>query len=77
MYCWIESFGVVFIEHHGFSLGENGLAFIVRIHFMAEKILLRRLPDFTQSLPVGGLVAYVVFLPYINKVLKPKFADGC
>ncbi|KAI0768444.1 MFS general substrate transporter [Irpex lacteus] len=56
LYCWIESFGVVFIEHHGFSLGENGLAFI--------------------SLPVGGLVAYIVFLPYINKVLKPKFADG-
>lgn len=40
-------------------------------------MLFRRLTKFTQSLPVGGLVAYVVFLPYINKVLKPKFADGC
>ncbi|KAI0699229.1 MFS general substrate transporter [Cytidiella melzeri] len=28
LYCWIESFGVVFIEQHGFNLGENGLAFI-------------------------------------------------
>jgi len=28
LYCWIESFGVVFIEHHGFNLGENGLSFL-------------------------------------------------
>ncbi|KAI0341879.1 MFS general substrate transporter [Trametopsis cervina] len=28
LYCWIESFGVVFVGMHGFSLGENGLAFI-------------------------------------------------
>lgn len=30
LYCWIESFGVVFIGNHGFNLGQNGLAFIVR-----------------------------------------------
>lgn len=29
LYCWIESFGVVFIGNHGFNLGQNGLAFIV------------------------------------------------
>lgn len=29
LYCWIESFSVVFIEKHHFNLGQNGLAFIV------------------------------------------------
>lgn len=29
LYIFIESFRVVFIEHHGFNIGENGLAFLV------------------------------------------------
>lgn len=29
LYIFIESFGVVFVENHGFDLGQNGLAFIV------------------------------------------------
>lgn len=29
LYCFIESFGVVFIEKHHFNLSENGLAFLV------------------------------------------------
>ena len=28
LYIFIESFRVVFVEHHGFTLGENGLAFL-------------------------------------------------
>ena len=28
LYIFIESFRVVFVEHHGFSLGQNGLAFL-------------------------------------------------
>ena len=31
LYCFIASFDVVFIEHHHFNLGENGLAFMVRV----------------------------------------------
>ena len=29
LYIFIESFRVVFVEHHGFNIGENGLAFLV------------------------------------------------
>lgn len=29
LYIFIESFRVVFVENHGFNLGENGLAFLV------------------------------------------------
>lgn len=29
-YIFIESYSVVFIEHHGFNIGQNGLAFLVR-----------------------------------------------
>ena len=29
LYCFIASFDVVFIEFHGFNLGQNGLAFLV------------------------------------------------
>ena len=31
LYIFIESFNVVFIEHHGFNLGENGLAYLVSL----------------------------------------------
>lgn len=31
LYVFIASFQVVFVEEHGFNLGENGLAFLVRI----------------------------------------------
>ena len=30
LYIFIESFRVVFVEHHGFNLGQNGLSFLVR-----------------------------------------------
>lgn len=29
LYIFIESFRVVFVENHGFNIGENGLAFLV------------------------------------------------
>ena len=29
LYVFIESFRVVFVEHHGFNIGQNGLAFMV------------------------------------------------
>ena len=29
IYIFIESFAVVFVEHHGFNIGQNGLAFLV------------------------------------------------
>lgn len=31
LYCFISSLGIVFIEKHGFNLGQNGLAFLVSI----------------------------------------------
>ena len=31
LYIFIESLNVVFIEHHGFNLGENGLAYLVSL----------------------------------------------
>ena len=30
LYCFISSYDVVFVEHHHFNLGQNGLAFLVR-----------------------------------------------
>ena len=29
LYIFIESFRVVFVEHRGFNIGQNGLAFLV------------------------------------------------
>ena len=37
LYIFIESFQVVFVEEHGFNLGENGLAFMVRPHCDQER----------------------------------------
>lgn len=32
LYCFISSFDIVFIGNHGFTLGQNGLAFLVSLH---------------------------------------------
>ena len=36
LYIFIESFRVVFVENHGFNIGENGLAFLVSWQYHVE-----------------------------------------
>ena len=73
LYVFIASFNVVFMEMHGFNLGQNGLAFLVRPS-CAIPILLAE--HDSQGLFVGAGITYAFFAPYAIYVIKPMFKDG-
>lgn len=74
LYIFIESFRVVFVENHGFNLGENGLAFLVSVSRTKCNVISSW--SSPQGILVGTVLTYAVFAPYALRVLKPKFVDN-
>ena len=75
LYIFIESFRVVFVEHHGFNIGENGLAFLVS-RASATRQAYKLIFSLAQGLFAGAILAYLGLLPYAILKLKPMFAHG-
>lgn len=76
LYCFISSFDIVFMEKHGFNLGQNGLAFLVSSLKNVCQFCFGLMNYISQGIITGVVITYFCFLPWAIFVLKPKFKNG-